>query len=173
MKRSDITTMPLYFDRYISLVDDMEIVGALEHYGAAYLEQEADKLRQLGDRVYAPGKWTVKDTIQHIIDGERIFAYRALRIARADNTPLPGFDENDYARNTNAADRTLDDLLEEFDGVRKSTIILFRNFSNEMLLNVGTSSGNPISTLAIGYTIVGHLIHHMRVWEERYYPLLA
>jgi hypothetical protein len=172
MNRSAIKTMPLYFDRYINLVDDIDINDALTKYGQQYIEAEQDKLRGLGDEVYAPGKWSVKDIIQHITDTERIFAYRALRIARADKTPLPGFDENHYAAQTTASTRSLDDLLNEFYAVRATTIMLFKSFSPDMLLNEGISSGNPVSVLALGFTTAGHVIHHMNVLKERYYPLL-
>lgn len=172
MNRSAIKTMPRYYDRYINLVDDLTITDALQQFGQQYIAKEAEKLALLGDRVYAADKWTVKDIIQHLIDGERIFAYRALRIARADSTPLPGFDENSYALNTTAAERTLADLLEEFYAVRTTTTMLFKSFSNDMLMNEGTSNGNPVSVIAIGFTIVGHAIHHINVLRERYYPLL-
>lgn len=171
MNKSSIKTMPQYFDRYINLVEDLNINEALRKYGQPLMEQEKDKLLQLGDKVYAQDKWTVKDIIQHITDAERIFTYRALRIAREDKTPLPGFDENEYARHTTAATRTLDELLQEFYTVRQSTIMLLDSFSNNMLRNEGTSAGNPISVIAIGFTIAGHAIHHMNILKERYYPL--
>jgi hypothetical protein len=173
MNKSAIAHMPQYFDRYIALADDVPIVQALEQYGAAYLEQEKDKLVALGDSVYAPGKWTVKDILQHMIDTERIFAYRALRIGRSDKTPLPGFEEDFYASHTTAAKRSVDELLEEYAVVRQATILLFRSFSDQMLQNEGTSSGTAISALAIGFTIAGHVIHHVNVLRERYYPLLV
>ena len=164
--------MPQFFDRYINLVDDIAIDDALRQFGQSYLEKEKDNLVKLGDDVYAPGKWTVKDIIQHIIDAERIFAYRALRIARYDKTPLPGFEENVYALHTTASSRTLDDLLHEFYSVRAANIILFKSFNDDMLQNEGISSGNPVSVLALGFTIAGHTIHHVNVLRERYYPLL-
>ncbi len=172
MKRSEIKEMPQYFDRYINLTDNVEVTDALEKYGASFLQNEKQQLFALGDKVYAPGKWNVKDIIQHIIDAERVFAYRAMRISRADTTPLPGFDENAYAENTTAATRTLEDLLNEFDAVRTSTIILFKSFSNDMLQREGTASGKTITPLAIGFTIAGHAIHHVNVLKERYYPLI-
>ena len=164
--------MPQYFDRYINLSDDIEVIDALAHYGTPYLQNERSELIKLGDRVYAPGKWTVKDILQHIADTERIFAYRALRISRSDTTPLPGFDENSYAEQTTAAVRTVDDLLQEFDMIRASTLLLYRSFTNDMLLKEGTASGKTISPLAIGFTIAGHAVHHINVLKERYYPLI-
>lgn len=164
--------MPQFFDRYINQVKDIDVVNALEEYGAKYLQNEREHFLSLGNMVYAPGKWTIKDILQHIIDTERIFAYRALRISRSDKTPLPGFDENAYAEHTSASERGIDDLLLEFTTIRTSTILLFKSFTNDMLLNEGTASNNPISPLAIGFATVGHVMHHMSVLKERYYPLI-
>lgn len=120
------------------------------------------------DYRYAEGKWTIKDIIQHIIDAERIFAYRALRISRNDKTPLSGFEENDYVDNTNANDRSIQDLLTEFSAVRQSTLFLFKSFSEEQLKRMGIASNAAVSVRAIGFIIIGHLKHHQKVFEERY-----
>lgn len=117
---------------------------------------------------YAEGKWTIKDIIQHIIDTERIFGYRALRISRNDKTPLPGFEENEYVDNTNANDRNIQDLLAEFSAVRHSNLFLFKSFSQEQLKRIGTASKNEISVRAIGFIIIGHQKHHQKVFQERY-----
>jgi len=172
MKRSEIAHLPEYFERYINLTEDVDINKALELYGHDYLEPERHQLEQLGNRVYAPGKWTVNDIMQHLVDTERIFAYRALRISRSDTTPLPGYDENFYAEHTNAANRTLEDLMMEFELVRASTIMLFKSMSPGMLPKEGTCTGKQMSVLALGFTMVGHVIHHVNVLKERYYPLL-
>ncbi len=172
MKRSEIAHLPEYFDRYINLTADIDINKALELYGHDYLEKERHHLEHLGNLVYAPGKWTVNDIMQHVIDTERIFAYRALRISRSDTTPLPGYDENFYAEHTTAASRTLEDLLMEFELVRASSIMLFKNMNQEMLLKEGTCNNKQMSVLALGFTMVGHVIHHVGVLKERYYPLL-
>lgn len=120
------------------------------------------------DYRYAEGKWTIKEIIQHIIDTERIFSYRALRISRNDITPLPGFDENDYALNTNANDRHLQSLLTELSIVRQSTLALFKSFSEEQLKRIGIASNNEISVRAIGFIIIGHQKHHQKIYKERY-----
>ena len=172
MKRSDIKHMPEYFDRYINLADDFAVTDALEKYGIPYLQKEKQQLMLLGGRIYASGKWSAKDILQHIIDTERIFTYRALRISRSDTTPLPGFDENLYAIHTNASNRTIDGLLREFDSVRTSTISLFNSLTDDMLQKEGTASGKSITPLAIGFTITGHAIHHLNILRERYYPLI-
>lgn len=117
---------------------------------------------------YAEGKWTIKDIIQHIIDAERIFSYRALRISRNDITPLVGFDENDYVNNANAHDRNFEDLLNEMKLVRETTILLFKSFSIEQLLRIGTASNYLVSVRAIGFVILGHQLHHFKVIKERY-----
>ncbi len=120
------------------------------------------------DYRYAEGKWTIKEIIQHIIDTERIFAYRALRISRNDKTPLPGFDENEYVDNTNANERSIQDLLTEMAVVRQASLSLFKSFSPEQLLRIGKASDNKISVRAIGFIIIGHQKHHQKIFEERY-----
>lgn len=120
------------------------------------------------DYQYAEGKWTIKDILQHLIDAERVFAYRALRFARKDATPLPGFDENDFANVAGGSERSIRDLLTEMAIVRESTLCLFRTFSNETLLLKGVASENVMSVRALGFVIIGHQNHHQRIFEERY-----
>ncbi|MEO5778008.1 MAG: DinB family protein [Flavobacterium sp.] len=120
------------------------------------------------DYRYAEGKWTIKDIIQHLIDAERIFAYRALRFARNDKTGLPGFDENDYVDEANAGKRSIQDLLTEMAVVRQATLSMFKSFSDEELMRIGTASSNPMSVRALGFTIIGHQNHHERIFQERY-----
>lgn len=117
---------------------------------------------------YAEGKWTLKDIIQHLIDAERIFAYRALRIGRGDQTALPGFEEDDYVLAARANERHLKHLLEEFAAVRHATLLLYKGFSEAELRRIGTASGRNISVRALGFITVGHLRHHTRVFAERY-----
>jgi hypothetical protein len=172
MKRSRLPVLPNYVDRYINLVDDSELIEVLEKYGPRYLEKELDNFIRLGDMIYAPGKWTIKDLLQHILDAERVFSYRALRFARNDKTELHGFDEDHYAQNTNVKVRNVHDLLEEFASLRGANILMYKSFDKEALLHEGTASGNKISVAALGFTMCGHVIHHMNVIRERYYPLL-
>lgn len=117
---------------------------------------------------YAEGKWTIKELLHHIIDTERIFAYRALRVARKDKTPLPGFDENEYVLPAKSNDRSIESLLSEYKAVRQATLALFETFTNEMLIEIGTASNSPISARAIGFIITGHENHHCEVVKERY-----
>ena len=120
------------------------------------------------DYAYAEGKWKIKDIIQHLIDCERIFSYRALCIARNDKTALPGFEENDYAVEAKGNHRTIMSLLTELSAVRHSTLLLFKNFTDEELVRIGTASNHPMSVRAIGFIIIGHQNHHQNVFEERY-----
>ncbi|MEL1244263.1 DinB family protein [Flavobacterium sp. DGU11] len=120
------------------------------------------------DYRYAEGKWTIKDILQHIIDSERIFAYRALRFSRNDTTPLPGFDENSYAANTDAAKRSINDLLTEMSAVRHANIMMFKSFTAEDLIRKGTASGYTVSVRALGFLLVGHQNHHIKIFKERY-----
>lgn len=172
MKRSDINPLPNHFDTYINKTEDVELHEALKKSLSNLQLLPVDKWAELGDRVYAPGKWTVRDMLQHIIDAERIFCYRALRFARKDSTILPGFEEDDYAREAEACNRSLSDLVNELITVRQSTVNMFSAFNDEVQQRRGRTTSAEISVLALGFTIIGHEIHHLRVLEERYYPLL-
>jgi len=120
------------------------------------------------DYRYAEGKWTIKDIIQHLMDSERIFAYRALRFSRNDQTPLASFEEDDYANNTDSNKRSIQELLTEFSALRHSTLLFYKSLSEEQLKRIGTASNNQISVRALGFVIIGHQKHHQKVFEERY-----
>jgi hypothetical protein len=165
----DLINLPeSFFHRYINLVDEQSLVKALEVYGPELYAEHRKKLIELGDHVYAENKWTIKQIIQHCIDTERIFQYRALRLSRKDTTPLPGFDENHYANNIDVTDATFDSLLEEWEIVRLSTSKLYDNIVEDALLFTGTASNIQINALALGFTICGHAIHHINIIKERY-----
>lgn len=172
MKRSEIVPMPPFFDRYINLIDDIDLFEGFAKYTPEQVFDETEKLIALGDRVYAEGKWTVKDILQHVIDNERIMSYRALRFSRNDKTQLPGYEEEILAANTVAAHRTVDDLMDEFRELRRSTITLFKNMDKAMLTRVGNANQTEINALALGFVILGHPVHHMNVLRDRYFPLL-
>jgi DinB superfamily len=172
MKRSNIKQLPKYFDRYINQVPDFDIIDCFNKFGGDFLRTEQAKFEALGTQVYAVDKWTIRDIIQHLIDTERIFSYRALRFARQDKTPLPGFDENHFADIAKTANRSIEDLISEFEAVRLGTKALFKSLDSSELQNEGNVMANPISVLAMGFTIIGHPIHHLNVIKERYYPLL-
>lgn len=157
-----------YYKAYIDNATNEDIVIGLEENLEAvvsfYLNIPSDK----HDYAYAEGKWTVKDVLLHVIDTERIFAYRGLRIARKDKTPLAGFEQDDYVINGNTKYRTLDSLLEEYITVRQATISLYKSFNSETLEEIGEASGFPISVRALGYIATGHENHHNQVIKERY-----
>jgi hypothetical protein len=117
---------------------------------------------------YAPEKWNVKEVMIHVIDTERIFAYRALRIARMDQTPMAGFDQDAYVACSGAESRSPQSILEEYVAVRMATIVLYQNFTDEMMVRMGTASDNPFSTLALSFIIAGHENHHLQILHERY-----
>ncbi|MCS6833295.1 MAG: DinB family protein [Flammeovirgaceae bacterium] len=117
---------------------------------------------------YATGKWTIKEIMVHLMDSERIFAYRALRFARNDQKELPGFDQDWYVAHGDASQRSLADIMEEFDVLRKSTVLLFKSFTPEMLLRKGIANNSIVSVRALGYIILGHELHHIAVFKERY-----
>ena len=119
---------------------------------------------------YAAGKWTIKETLVHITDTERIFAYRALRFARNDTTALPGYEQNDYVPYSRATERSLADIFQEYDAVREATLSLFESFNEEDLLRKGIANRNPASVRALAYQIAGHEMHHMKIIKERYVP---
>lgn len=157
-----------FYSSYIDEVNDENLIDALEN-GLSQLESFFSNIpfEKLEYR-YLENKWTIKDILLHLIDAERIFSYRALRIGRGDVTPLPGFEENDYVPNAMANTRSLENLITEFKAVRNSTLLLFKNFTKEQLLNIGTASNNLISVRAIGFIISGHQNHHLKIIEERY-----
>jgi len=118
--------------------------------------------------LYAEGKWTIKEILMHIVDDERIYAYRALRFARNDKTELPGFEQDDYARFSGANERSVDDILEEFATVRRATVSLFQGFDSAALLRSGIADGKVMSVRAAAYHIAGHEMRHINVVKERY-----
>lgn len=172
MTRSQLHPMPEYFDRYINMTDDVTLFEAFDISLQELKNAPIDKWKALGDRVYAPGKWTVKDLLQHLIDTERIFCYRALAFSRNEPNKMLSYDEDLYAKQADANRRTIEDLMEEFMLVRQSTIQLFRSFSPEMLQKSGEGFKGPYSVAAIGFMTPGHQRWHLKVLEERYYPLL-
>ncbi|MFV5690225.1 DinB family protein [Flavobacterium sp. ZT3R25] len=153
---------------YIKAAGNVEMIEELEICLHDFIRFVQNIPMDKFDYRYAEGKWTIKDIIQHIIDAERIFGYRALRISRNDKTQLPGFEENDYVDNTSANDRNIQDLLAELSAVRHSNLFLFKSFSEEQLKRIGTASNNEISVRAIGFILIGHQKHHQGVFQERY-----
>lgn len=157
-----------YYHKYISLVEGTDIIAELEASKGilqTFLEElPADKWNYS----YRWGKWTIKETILHLLDTERVFAYRALRIGRKDGTPLPGYEQDDYVPSSDAKNRSAASVIEEFLAVRDASIQLFKNLPLEAYEQIGTASENPLSPLAAAYIIVGHQQHHINLFVERY-----
>lgn len=168
MARPDLTRVPEFYHNYINQVPENDLKDAFKKESPAFIQFIETIPPEKYDYKYGPDKWTIKEVLQHIIDGERVFAYRALRFARKDDTPLPGFDENLFAQNAKADKRNWDDLVNEFKAVRASTEFLFTSFDNEQLESAGISNKYSSYVLAFGYVVVGHSLHHKRIIEERY-----
>jgi uncharacterized damage-inducible protein DinB len=164
----DLSRVGNFYHNYINLVTEEDLSEAFEKESASFVRFldtiPADKY----DYRYDEGKWTIKEVLQHIIDAERIFSYRALRFARKDATPLPGFDENSFAAASKADTRTWDKLAEEFKVVRRSSELLFNSFDEEQLQADGVSSNSPNYVLALGFILIGHAMHHQKILKERY-----
>ncbi|WP_343694170.1 DinB family protein [Flavobacterium sp.] len=157
-----------HFGTYIKQAGDGKLIEELEISLHEFIRFVQNIPMDKFDYRYAEGKWTIKDIIQHIMDSERIFTYRALRFSRNDQTPLPSFEENDYAINTDAGSRSIQDLLTEFSALRHSTLLFYKSLSEDQLKRIGTASGNQISVRALGFVMIGHQKHHQKVFEERY-----
>jgi uncharacterized damage-inducible protein DinB len=169
MARPAATDFPDYFTGYISKVNTDNVPEAVKTYSATLNDFYTGLPEAKADHAYAEGKWTVKEMLQHIIDAERVFAYRVMCIARKDKTSLPSFDENTYAANALAGKRSLADLKEEFVAVRKSTDLLLLSLSEEQFDELGTSNNRPATAKAIAYVIFGHMLHHKDILEQRYF----
>ena len=159
-----------YASVYIDLLPDDGMV-------LKYLDDNLQEIKQLTANLsedqllyqYAPGKWTIKQILQHIMDAERVFSYRALAIARGDKTPLPGFAENEYAaKAANANNRSIADLLQEYELVRQSSLALFNSFDDDAFDQVGTANNVTIGVKALPYYCAGHEKHHISIIKERY-----
>ena len=171
MKPTQLSTneYATFYANYIAQVsDEYTLIEELEISLHRFIKFVQDIPMDKFDYRYAEGKWTIKDIIQHLIDAERIFAYRALRFARNDKTDLPGFEENDYVDEANANKRSIMELLTELSAVRHATIYLFKTFNDEHLKRVGVASNNEMSVRALGFVIIGHQNHHQRIFVERY-----
>ena len=157
-----------YIQRYLDLIPSENWLEELRISGLRTIEIYKNLSEKEAEFAYAEGKWTLKELLLHLIDTERVFHYRILAIARGEQNELPGFDEENYAKNSFANTRTLASLLEEYQLVRNSSQILLENLNPEVLQNIGTANGNQISVKTIAQLIIGHNIHHLNIMEERY-----
>ena len=160
---------PPYASMYIDLIpDDGKLLTHLwNNFEATKELVKSIRPEELLLR-YAPTKWTIKEVLIHIVDDERIYAYRALRFARNDKTELPGFDQDHFSLNSDANDRDIEDILEEYSAVRKATITLFNGLSDLALLRKGTADNNQATVRALGYHIAGHELHHINIIKNKY-----
>lgn len=164
--------MPEYFDRYINLCDDVELLKAIDISIDEIERFPINTWTQLGDKVYAPGKWTVKDILQHLIDTERIFMYRALAFSRNEKTKLPSYEEDEYAKNADANHRTLQELIEDLRSVHLAFRNMYQSFTPEMLARSGESFKGTYSVASIGFCMAGHQRWHLNVLKEKYESLV-
>jgi uncharacterized damage-inducible protein DinB len=171
--RPDASEHLPYYGKYVDRVPDGDLLRTLRDQLDETLALVRGVDESQGGHRYAPGKWSIRDVLSHVIDAERIFAYRALRIARGDQTPLESFDENAYAEAADADARTLADLAEELEHVRRANLSLFASLGDEALARRGTASGGVVSVRALAWIIAGHERHHVALLRERYLPGLG
>lgn len=170
MKVSELNTSEYnnFYQTYISKVQEHDLITCLNNNLNSTLELLQGLSAEKFDFAYAQGKWTIKELLQHIIDTERIFAIRALRIARNDNTMLPGFDQDEFNETAEANSKLKQDLIEDYTASRLNTISLFKSISSTNFANIGGASGNPLTARAAAFIIVGHENHHIEILKSRY-----
>jgi hypothetical protein len=157
-----------FYRRYIDLASEEDVVAALEAQSQETTALLGGLSEEQASQRYAPDKWSIKQLVGHVADAERIFAYRALSIARGETKPLPGFDQEPYVVNSGADDRSISDLAGELAAVRRANVMMLRALPEEAWRRIGTASDNPISVRAIAFIILGHERHHVRILRERY-----
>jgi hypothetical protein len=162
------TNFAAYFNHYIKQVDSLEPITALKDTLPEFLTLLAKVDDEKGLFRYEEGKWSIKEVVSHVIDAERVFAYRAMSFARNDKTELAGFDDHLYAQNSGADKRSMEELLAEFEILRKASIALYSSFDEEMLARIGTANGISIDVKSLAYLIAGHCRHHGNILQERY-----
>jgi hypothetical protein len=158
-----------YYDRYISLIAGTDILGTLDAQRRQMMLLLSGRDESDGDFRYAPDKWNAKEVLGHVCDTERIFAYRALRIARGDQTPLAGFEQDDYVKHGPFARAPLAEIVEDYIAVRRATLTLFRNLDEAAWGLRGVASKNEVSVRALAYMIAGHEVHHRTILEGKYF----
>lgn len=166
--KPEATEYPVYYGRYVGKIEGVDIVAVL----AEQLQLALSLLRGIDEGTaefrYAPEKWSIKELLGHVIDAERVFAYRALTFARNDSTALPGFDENKWAQYANYFRMSWSDIVEEFEVVRRATILLFRQMDAEAWTRKGNANGKDLTTRSLAFVIAGHLQHHIEIVQSRY-----
>jgi hypothetical protein len=168
MSRPETTEYAEFYAGYVGLVPEDDIVTVLDAQNGELRSLFSQFAEEKGTFAYAEGKWTVKQLLSHIIDGERVFAYRFLRISRGDVTPLPGFDQDVFVNGADAHARTLTSLIDEFDHQRRSNILMISAADEEQLNRTGTASNAAVSARALAWMMAGHVRHHLKILRERY-----
>ena len=163
-----MTEFQKYIHNYLGLIPSSDWIQEMKNSGDETLELYKNLSEEQSYFAYAEGKWSLKILLQHLIDAEKIFNYRALRFSRNDQTELPAWDEVQYGANNNTADYTLVELIEEFKLIRKISFLFFKNLNSEILQKTGVANKNEISVELLGKLIVGHNIHHLNIIKERY-----
>lgn len=158
-----------FYGRYISLVQGEDILSILDQQRRQTMMLLSCRNEEDGDFRYAPEKWSAKELLGHVCDTERVFAYRALRISRADATPMEGFEQDDYVRNGPFANHLLSDVVEDFIAVRRATLSLLRNLDEAAWMRRGTANKNEVSVRALAYITAGHELHHRSILQEKYF----
>jgi hypothetical protein len=159
-----------YAAKYVSLIPEGDILARLEQQRRDMVLLLSCRSEEDGNFRYAPDKWSVKQVLGHINDTERIFTYRALRIARGDQTPLAGFEQDDYVRGAEAQSCLLSDLVEDFIAVRRATVSLFRNLPKAAWMRRGVANKNEVTVRALAYITAGHELHHANILRQKYFP---
>ncbi|MDA8886099.1 DinB family protein [Bacteroidia bacterium] len=168
MSKEWLENVPAYFDGYLKLVGEDDILEAMQNSKAEFMSWANEMSNDKGLYAYEEGKWTVNEVLQHIIDTERIFQYRSLSIARGEMNELPGFDHDSYAKNSKANQRNLSDLISEFARLRDSSVDLYSSIDESNIKYKGMANGFVVQPILFGYLISGHLRHHLNVLEARY-----
>lgn len=168
MKRPEKTEYKEDYEDYVSLVEETDIVSAMQKQLTEVENLFASISEEKGEFAYAEGKWTIKELLGHLINGERVFSYRALRISRGDQTPLAGFDQDLLTDNGNFNLISLADLIKEFSHLCQANIIFFQNLNDEAWSRTGTVNDNPVSVRALAYNMVNHVRHHTNILRSRY-----
>jgi DinB superfamily len=164
----NLENVPHFYKNYVKLIEETDLVQALRISGHRMLELVHFIKEERADYRYEDGKWSIREVLCHTVDVERIMGYRALRFARNDKTPLPGFEENDYAPQANASGRSLKKIADDMAHLRTTTIDLFNSFTPEMLNRKGISNNHEFSVVVLGFIIAGHETHHRKILMERY-----
>lgn len=168
MSRPEKTEYDPYYETYVSLVPDGDIVDILEAQAAEVDHLFSGIPEEKGPYAYAEGKWTIKELLGHLVDGERMFMYRTFRISRGDKTPIEGFEQDGYIENARSNSRSFADLIEEFTALRRANVIAYRHFSDEDWARTGTANQVEITPKALVYVAAGHITHHLNILRGRY-----